>query len=357
MGRGDRLTGSSAAAPADAAAGGIGAGGWWVPVSASVRGGAHVRRGAPNEDAAAVSVPGPTACVAVADGHGDRSCPRAARGARFAVETARELLGAVDHAALSADPLGVAETVRATVVEPLVDRWRVRVWEDVAADAFNAEELALMPGGVDGGPLTDTAVAHAYGTTLLAAAAGQVWLILVQVGDGEVGVGYASGSARQPIPDDGAYAGQFTASLASPQAAAHIRVSAVPVSSPDPVAAVWACTDGFSGAQADPRWRDLVAQQLVATLAGYGPAEVARRLPGWLGPAAHTAGDDTTMAILLAGHSGQQNPPRSRPAGTALGAGEDSTLAATRTLDPEQPKQLRRPRWPRRPAPRTSDPY
>jgi hypothetical protein len=89
--------------------------------------------------------------------------------------------------------------------------------------------------------------------------------------------------------------GVQTDSLATPDPRAAVRTDSHPVTD---VVAAWACTDGFSTAQTDPDWRDLVGGQLRQLLATRTPAEIGADLDGWLEPAA-AVGDDTTMVLVL----------------------------------------------------------
>jgi hypothetical protein len=291
----------------------------WAAVQASVRGASHARRDLPNQDATGASPPGTTVVAAVADGHGDPRCCRADRGSRLAVRAALDVLLGV--------PARLGDSARANdallhdvVVPDLVAAWQRLVEQDAAADPLTADEVALTTGSPVGVPGLDAyewlylsaapagepgaaaetdphAILRAYGTTFVGALACPGWLVLVQVGDGEIGVVLDSGEPLAPLPDDG-HAGTATTSLALPDAASVARVATVPTGDA-PAAVVWLCTDGFATAQADPAWRTLVAGQLLAQSATLGAEGLAERLPGWLEPAAMTGGDDTSMAVLV----------------------------------------------------------
>jgi serine/threonine protein phosphatase PrpC len=259
-----------------------------------------VRKDLPNEDHAASGGRGSRAAVVVADGHGDPACPRAHVGARFAVGEA--MLSMLDaHELLGEDQAENEELMRDRLFADILGAWRSRVLEDSTARPFSDDELAaIRPPSDESEESIRNAAIRAYGTTLVAAAVCPGWLLLLQVGDGECGVVYLDRPPIEPLPDDGV-AGVRTTSMALPDAGDLVRVAALPLEL-DQVAAVWVCTDGFSTAQADPAWRELVGEQLREALTTMGPREVADQLPGWLGPAASAGGDDTTMAILLAGH-------------------------------------------------------
>lgn len=306
---------------------------WWRPVTASVRGSLHVRRGLPNEDWAAASAAGPTAAIAVADGHGDRRCPRAWAGAQFAAESAISALAGVDSARLVGVSPEAVETLLAEEITPTIwTAWQRQVRDDHDARPFGLEELQAIEASSE--PATAVDVQRAYGTTLVAAAMVSGWLLGVQVGDGALGTVTAAGLAGEPVAAGPEHGGTSTASLASGDLST-ARVCALP---PDPeVVAVWVCTDGFSGAQFDPDWRAQVAEQIAEELATAGPDRIATELARWLSPAATTAGDDTTMAMLLASRPGQLITPGDRPLGLVSTLGEQTVPPATLPLPAPSP--------------------
>ena len=260
---------------------------WWG-CAATVVGAAHRLRGQPGQDAAgawddngltvvadvlgttSTSTPGTAAYrtarsagVAVADGHGDRRHPRSGRGAMLAVEAAAEVL--------RSDREGHA-------LERLVSTWRRRVDEDAERDIE---------------PLLGDA-STAYGTTLLAASGRGSSLVVVRVGDGEVGLVDSAG-AHASLPPAAPLDVGLTASLAGGGPVVVDVLDVVELQ----IRAVWLATDGFTNAQADREWRAAVAAQLHERLSRNGHAHVATQLPAWISPAAVDGGDDVSLALLV----------------------------------------------------------
>lgn len=256
---------------------------WWG-CAATLVGAGHRARGRPGQDAAGTWGGGrltvvadalgttsattsgdaaDTVGAAVADGHGDPRHPRSGRGAVLAVQAAAEVLRS-----------GVGDELP----ESLVRVWRRLVAADVQEEA---EPLA-------GEAWTE------YGTTLLAAAGTGSALVVVRVGDGEVGLVDDTGGHRS-LPTTGPPTVGVTASLAGGGPAAVDVLDAVDGG----VRAVWLATDGFTAAQAERGWRDVVAAQLHERLAGDRRADVAAQLPDWIAPAAADGGDDVSLALLV----------------------------------------------------------
>ncbi len=273
----------------------------WHAAASSVRGAAHMRRQHPNEDAATSVTKGLIASIAVADGHGDARCPRAAVGAQLAVSIGVSvLLGELSDASTTDAPPATAEQwqrrLRGEVTEKILSRWRFAVATHEAEHPFDGDERSTLFD--HGAAPDDQLLSRAYGTTLLIAAADARWLLLWQLGDGDLGVVLQSGATVSPLPEDSRQVGGATLSLATAEADRWSRCSALSLSDTE-VVAVWACTDGFSAAQVDPAWRTLVGHQLLEQLAAVGAPGIDERLATWLEPAAETAGDDTSMALLM----------------------------------------------------------
>lgn len=295
MGRLDRVTAGAQGVtrvPPDPPASGGGAARGWVVCGASVRGAQHGRHDAPNQDAFHC-VHRPEAPVAVvADGHGAEQYVRSAHGARLAADLLADQLAHLDP---GADPDTVTALLTAAAA-CFIDRWRTAVLEAAEAEPFSAFELEQLhePATTASNPLPRELQIRAYGTTVLGVLVAGGWVHAVAIGDGEIGCVAADGTHRSLCPSP-AVIGVDTDSLASPDPTATVRVDVCPSAG---VIAVWACTDGFSTAQADEGWQALVGRQLAEQLAGRPPARIVADLEGWLRPAA-AVGDDTTMVLVL----------------------------------------------------------
>jgi hypothetical protein len=280
--------------------------GAWRVLTASQQGAAHDVLGLPNQDAVACYEAGPrTVAVAVADGHGHHRHFRSARGARLAVAAACEVLPEFT-AALSAQGAapaaqcgaGVAERrIRQDLVPAITGHWRQAVRADLAAEPFTAAELPSRARGDD--PLI------AYGTTLLVAAVHDEWLLLAQIGDGDIVGILPGGGALLPVPGDPLLDGRHTTSLCSPSAERSFRVAAVDTGR-TALCGVLMATDGYANAQTARAWQDAVATELAALIGEHPRQWLAGQLPLWAARCASAEGsaDDTTIALLLAPGAG-----------------------------------------------------
>ena len=269
--------------------------GTWVTLAASERGAAHQVSGLPNQDAVQAGPAGPHAVVAaVADGHGHRRHFRSAIGAALAVTVACE---AAAELAVRLDAFEAAEQLESealgTLVPTITGRWRAAVADNLAAQPFTDEEQAIRARGDD--PLI------AYGSTLLLAVAGCRWLVLVQIGDGDIVGIQPGGRALLPVPSDPSLDGLQTTSLCAPRAEEDFRVAVVDLSC-TALLGVLLATDGYGNAQAAGPWADAVSNDLAGLIGGQPPEWLAAQLPGWASRCASADGsaDDTTIALLIA---------------------------------------------------------
>ena len=297
----------------------------WVALTASQLGAAHLAAGMPNQDAVAARQARPDVLVAaVADGHGHRRHFRSARGSRLAVSVACD---AAQELAVRLDEFEAATQIESAALRSLVPaitrRWREAVREDVAADPFTAEEEAGRASG-DGALV-------AYGSTLLLAIAGRRWLVLVQIGDGDIMGIQPDGQPLLPVPRDPSLDGQQTTSLCGLRAEDDFRAAVVD-NSATALLGVMLVTDGYGNAQVADPWTDAVSADLAALIHDRPPEWLAGQLPLWASRCASADGsaDDTTIALLIARPAtGWRSAAAKEPQ-----VGDATTAAARRLAEP-----------------------
>ena len=208
------------------------------------------------------------------------------------------------------------------VVPAIVDRWRAGVADHLAAEPFSSREEAFrFPG--------DDAVI-AYGSTLLLATVWRHWLLLAQIGDGDIVAVQPGGAALRPVPDDPSLDGQQTTSLCEPQAVREFRVAAVDTTQ-TALLGVLLATDGYGNAQLSSPWAAEFGRELAGLLAQQGVAGVASELPGWAAQcASHDgSGDDTTIALLVSPGAGEAAAAAAGDAAAEDAGAEDAVRTNT----------------------------
>ncbi len=267
----------------------------WHALGTSVRGASHQRTGRPNQDAMGIRSLAQGVAVALSDGHGDPRSFRSDRGAAFAVE---EALNALEDVATRAPELSFAQFKRAVeegFPRDLVWRWRRRVAADREADPL--EEGALLRPQSPRDP-EDTP----YGATVLGALGTEAYLLLFQLGDGDL-LAVRHGKVFLPLPSDPRCFANVTTSLCLPDAALDFRTALLPRHEEWPSLLLLA-TDGYSNSFAG-RESFLQTGSDFATLLQEHPGEAGRvsvqeALPTWLHEAStQGSGDDVTVALLV----------------------------------------------------------
>jgi hypothetical protein len=269
----------------------------WLALTASERGASHVTLDAPNQDAVATAQAGEHGLTAaVADGHGHWRHLRSARGSRLAVQVGcdvgTELTGRLATGGAADTAEQIMDLVMEFAVPGITQRWREAVLGDLAADPFDdAEQDQRLPGD-------DPTIA--YGSTLLLAVAVDRWLILAQIGDGDVVGVRPDGSADQPVPADPQLDGLVTTSLCGADPVSDFRVAVVDTAEA-PLLAVLLATDGYGNAQVMEEWPEAFSKDLAWLLRGHDERWLADQLPAWVARCASADGsaDDTTVALLI----------------------------------------------------------
>ncbi len=261
--------------------------GLWYLAGASALGAAHQRRGTPNQDALQYAPhAGPAAhfAAAVADGHGAALHHRSDVGARHAVAAALAVLEWFQD----------GETEPAQLVPQIVQTWRQSVLAHAAdhpldQDWVEDEADRLLP----------------YGATLIAVAATAEALVALQVGDGDLLLGFPDGRLARPLPDDADTVGEQTYSICAPDAERYFRLHLLRrAGARDWPDFVMLSTDGVAKSFADERAFLGVAQHYRKLMQAGGAAAVQPALADWLADVSRRgSGDDTTL-FLAARHPG-----------------------------------------------------
>jgi Protein phosphatase 2C len=305
--------------------------GSWLALTATHRGAAHQMNGLPNQDAVAVrQIQQDGLVAAVADGHGHHRHFRSARGSELAVaiacQAAEELVGRLDDFEAASQ---IESDVLSTLVPAITGPWRAAVRDDLAEQPFTIAEEEVRAFGDD--------ALIAYGTTLLLAITWRNWLVLTQIGDGDIVCIRPDGQALLPVPGDPSLDGRQTTSLCGPRAEQEFRAAVVNTAI-TPLLGVLLATDGYGNAQLAEPWRDAVSSELAELIGDREPEWLAEQVPLWASHCASSDGssDDTTIALLIASSAAglRQEETRRQEQATVPPADEFPAEAAPTTAEP-----------------------
>ena len=188
------------------------------------------------------------AVLAIADGHGDKTCTRARFGALFACETAVDILSEfarnTENRTLSDNLAGSFESLFAEVKKTIVNTWRERCLNDFQLSfpgrRKNAEEAISL-----------------YGATLICVVITERYALLLQQGDGRAFVVHGNGKTDMPVPWDHLCEDNRTTSMCDNDAAERFRHHLIDLTL-DPVLAINIESDGledsFSSLDQNAAW-------------------------------------------------------------------------------------------------------
>ena len=172
----------------------------------------------------------------------------------------------------------------------------------------------------------------AYGSTLLLAMVLHGWLILAQIGDGDVVGVRADGRAVEPVRPT-----LSSTAWSRPACAGPIRV---PTSGSRPWTprrtrslAVLLATDGYGNAQVVDKWPSAFSEDLAWMLRDRDVNWLASQLPSWAARCASSDGsaDDTTVALLISPTPGRPRP--AAPEHDRMSGSEETTIPAAPHAD------------------------
>ena len=239
--------------------------------TARVRGARHVRDGRPCQDEVGALSRSDLLAVAVADGHG--TSIHGDVGARLAVAVALSaLVRFVDD--LGEGPRSLPEIQRYAADQ--LRRHVTREW----AERVRARSEDLV----------------AHGSTLIFALATPQFLLLGQIGDGDLLLVDRDG-ARAPLPPEPLAFADETTSLCQPEAWTALRVLALP--RPQRGTLLLLATDGYSKSY-EPEGFLQVGPDYLQLIEADGFASVAGVLPAFLSEITERgAGDDIAVALVF----------------------------------------------------------
>lgn len=277
----------------------------WQTVAASVRGAAHIRSGAVNQDAVRLwqAMPNRLPLVlAVADGHGGAAYTRSHIGAAYAVNTAlrvlaRDLLPRLLTPDVPPDLTHIKRLCDEWLPKVLVRRWQERVRRFTERYPFTAQDSGCLP---TDGAQNAADLLTPYGATLVAALLTEKFHLYLQLGDGDILIVDGDGAVRRPaLAVDTRLLGNETTSLCMADAWRSVRLAFQPVVGAMP-ALILLSTDGYANSFVDPTSFEQVGEDLLAAIGADGLAAIGERLPKWLAQtSASGSGDDISLALAL----------------------------------------------------------
>ena len=275
----------------------------WKAFGASVKGSSHNRTGKPNQDAIAWRNEideEHSVVLCVSDGHGSAKCFRSDKGSKFAVEAAVLNLSWAFQS-LSADLTTLRRTAVEILPRSILRSWQEKVKLDLLESPFTGDEreAVVQEAGLEAWLTVQQNPLHAYGATLLAAAANRHVLITFQIGDGDILQVNNRGAVSRMNARKTPQFGEETASLCLPDAWQQIDVVFKTIDERQP-ALVLLSTDGYSNSFKSETGFLRVGGDILEILREDGIDSLSLSLPKWLEEASRLgSGDDVTLGLIV----------------------------------------------------------
>jgi len=244
---------------------------FWRAIGSVADGAIHIRQEKPCQDALFFSCEKNFSIACVADGHGSNSCPYSADGALTAVKIAAEIL---------AQTLDIAALKDIRLPRLIESKWKEAV-EKIHAEKEREENFAHI----------------LYGTTLLAAAATEKFIFVLQIGDGNILT--VDENAAHPILPAEENVGEETESLCLENAWTFIRTQIIPLDAQKP-AMILLSTDGYAKSFADSAGFLKAGTDFFKLWQENGLDFIEKNLHDWLRNTSDKgSGDDIAMVLLF----------------------------------------------------------
>lgn len=275
----------------------------WQMIGKTVQGAAHARAELENQDAInhlSIDKAGRVMAVAVSDGHGSAKCFRSRIGAQLAVEFAPTVIHAFLEGSGGSELSALCRDSSTELPKLLTCEWQERVRTHLEQQPIDGpdEETLQEKAGASAVQAVHENPLLAYGTTLLAVAITESFILYLQLGDGEILTVSDLGDVGRPLPRDETLIANETTSLCLPDAAQRFRVRLEPLSDRPP-ALILLCTDGLPNSFAEEAGFHQVGTDLLKAARAEGLEQVEGQLETWLRQVSEQgSGDDMTVAVI-----------------------------------------------------------
>mgnify|MGYP002777881610 CR=1 FL=1 len=288
----------------------------WQCGGRSVMGAMHQRTGQPNQDALAwrsdSSLP---LILAVADGHGSSKSFRSHRGSELAVQIAVEEMGKFLSLHSSKQwteqaIAQIAQLARETLPQHLVQTWQSTVLADYQSHPFRAAEWSQLQAReprraeaeVRENPLL------AYGSTLLAVAVTEAFLLYLQLGDGDILQVDRQGTTQRALAKDSRLIANVTTSLCTEAAWREMQIQVLPLTE-QPPRLILLSSDGYANSFVSEADFLQTGRDYLRWLEAEGMAAVMNQLDAILSETSQQgSGDDITLGMIQCLSTGQEQP-------------------------------------------------
>ncbi|MEM7713377.1 MAG: PP2C family serine/threonine-protein phosphatase [Cyanobacteria bacterium P01_A01_bin.68] len=279
----------------------------WCCIGHSVRGASHIRTQIPNQDAIHWQLPkvgfGSPMILAVADGHGSRSSFRSHIGSRLAVEIVTKIIWSsfVNYQFAVHSFRTFHDWMERRLPQILVQDWRMAVNEHYKANPFSEKEREqfITQYGWQALQTVDTNITFVYGSTILAVFATELFIIYLQLGDGNILYVKDNGDTFQIFSQDERFIANQTTSLCSLNAWREVRTYTQLIESQSLPELLLVSTDGYANSFSSQKEFLKIGKDYLQIIQEEGLDRITKELPKILKNMSYEgSGDDITLGVI-----------------------------------------------------------
>lgn len=210
----------------------------------------HKKKGIPCEDYGIKFENDKCKIFVLGDGHGDSNCPRSNFGSHTICEVAVQEMELFVNEVSNQQLIGqlldknTSKELVNKLIRAIFDRWRQIVNEDFTKKPLNEKEESEAKKYIEYYKRGEM-IEHIYGTTFIAVLMTDLYVLLLQQGDGRCVVFDCNGNATQPIPWDDRCFANVTTSVCDEDAVQSCRYHIIDLKK----APIIACIGGSDGVE------------------------------------------------------------------------------------------------------------
>jgi tetratricopeptide (TPR) repeat protein len=224
----------------------------WVVFGSTVQGENHKKSNRPSQDAikwfpdSDMGGENSMVVLAVADGHGAPVHFRSKKGADIAVTIAVSIIKEFLQQEITLQNIASIKRLAESKLPQIISRkWQERVKEDIKENSFNEDELGRLSSRATSRVDEDKETIP-YGTTLLVVAIKDFFVLIIQIGDGDILAVSNNGDVSRPIEKDKRLISNETTSLCMTNSWDEIRVVLRVFNKPESIPSLFlVSTDGY----------------------------------------------------------------------------------------------------------------
>lgn len=269
----------------------------WTNCYESIIGKSHIKAKTKNQDSVLSKVISENIMVsAIADGHGSKKCFRSDLGAKFAVESAVEVIESIKQELIINDNKLNTKALGKFYTKKIISLWKEKIKNHIDNNPIDFKNITdITKSGIKSLEKNNTIV---YGSTLLIVLLIHDYIICYQLGDGDIMLVSKAKKVSKPIKRDERHIANETSSLCVTNPENEFRIKMFRDLN-HYLKMIILSTDGYSNSFSSDKDFLKVGYDLIDMLDSDGIEIIEENLKAWIDDTSFNgSGDDTSVSII-----------------------------------------------------------